>query len=288
MMVVSGIAITVFLGAWHGPFLPGRLVPGQAHGVPLLLHLAPRHLPAAPLRPAHGVRLEGSPAGVDTDLVVTATVVPCGSAMLIRPLFAMFAGIAIGCALGMIFHRNPVHCALMLVGVLLSVSGLFILLNASFLAALQVLVYAGAIMVLFLFVLMLLNLKGETPLLTRGAAKGFGILFAIVVFVELLWTVLSPQAEGGMAASPAVPTGFAAGRDRAGALHGLALSLRDHVDPAPDRVIGAVALPRGSSDDRPPSYRSSTTRSSPRSSSRSGWWGCSYGGAHSSSSCRSS
>jgi NADH-quinone oxidoreductase subunit J len=124
-------------------------------------------------------------------------------------LFAMFAGIAIGCALGMIFHRNPVHCALMLVGVLLSVSGLFILLNASFLAALQVLVYAGAIMVLFLFVLMLLNLKGETPLLTRGAAKGFGILFALVVFVELLWTVLSPQVEaGGMAASPSVPRGF--------------------------------------------------------------------------------
>jgi NADH-quinone oxidoreductase subunit J len=123
-------------------------------------------------------------------------------------LFAMFAGIAIGCSLGVIFHRNPVHCALLLVGVLLSVSGLFILLNASFLAALQVLVYAGAIMVLFLFVLMLLNLKGENPLLTRGAAKGFGILFAIVVFVELLWTVLSPQMEGGMAASPTVPTGF--------------------------------------------------------------------------------
>ena len=124
-------------------------------------------------------------------------------------LFAMFAGIAIGCSLGVIFHRNPVHCALMLVGVLLSVSGLFILLNASFLAALQVLVYAGAIMVLFLFVLMLLNLKGENPLLTRGAAKGFGILFAIVVFVELLWTVLSPQVEAGsMGVAPAVPRGF--------------------------------------------------------------------------------
>ncbi|HKO22390.1 MAG TPA: NADH-quinone oxidoreductase subunit J [Candidatus Eisenbacteria bacterium] len=124
-------------------------------------------------------------------------------------LFAMFAGIAIGCSLGVIFHRNPVHCALMLVGVLLSVSGLFILLNASFLAALQVLVYAGAIMVLFLFVLMLLNLKGENPLLTRGAAKGFGILFAIVVFVELLWTVLSPEVEAGsMGATHAVPQGF--------------------------------------------------------------------------------
>ena len=123
-------------------------------------------------------------------------------------LFAMFAGIAIGCAVGMVFHRNPVHCARLLVGVLLSISGLFILLNASFLAALQVLVYAGAIMVLFLFVLMLLNIRGESPLLTRGAAKGFGILFAIVVFVELLWTVLSPQGEPGMAASTALPRSF--------------------------------------------------------------------------------
>jgi NADH-quinone oxidoreductase subunit J len=124
-------------------------------------------------------------------------------------LFAMFAGVAIGCAVGMVFHRNPVHCALLLVGVLLSISGLFILLNASFLAALQVLVYAGAIMVLFLFVLMLLNIRDESALLTRGAAKGFGILFAIIVFVELLWTVLSPQVEpGGMVASTSLPRSF--------------------------------------------------------------------------------
>jgi NADH-quinone oxidoreductase subunit J len=124
-------------------------------------------------------------------------------------LFAMFAGVAIGCAVGMVFHRNPVHCALLLVGVMLSISGLFILLNASFLAALQVLVYAGAIMVLFLFVLMLLNIRDESALLTRGAAKGFGILFAIIVFVELLWTVLSPQVEpGGMVASTSLPRSF--------------------------------------------------------------------------------
>jgi NADH-quinone oxidoreductase subunit J len=109
----------------------------------------------------------------------------------------------------MVFHRNPVHCALLLVGVMLSISGLFILLNASFLAALQVLVYAGAIMVLFLFVLMLLNIRDESALLTRGAAKGFGILFAIIVFVELLWTVLSPQVEpGGMVASTSLPRSF--------------------------------------------------------------------------------
>ncbi len=116
--------------------------------------------------------------------------------MTLEPfLFAMFAGTAIGCALGVVFHRNPVHCALLLVGVLLSLSGLFVLLSAPFIAALQVIVYAGAIMVLFLFVVMLLNVKGETPLLTPGAAKGFGILFALVTLVELLWTVLSPAGK---------------------------------------------------------------------------------------------
>jgi len=95
-----------------------------------------------------------------------------------------------------VFHRNPVHCALLLVGVLLSVAGIFILLHAQFVAALQVIVYAGAIMVLFLFVVMLLNIKGETPLLTPGAAKGFGFLFALIVFVELIWTAVQPGSEG--------------------------------------------------------------------------------------------
>ncbi len=130
--------------------------------------------------------------------------------MTLEPLFfAMFSGMAIGCALGVIFHRNPVHCALLLVGVLLALSGLFVLLNAPFIAALQILVYAGAIMVLFLFVVMLLNVRGETPLLTRGAAKGFGILFALVVFVELLWTVLGPAGEpAGIPEVEVVPSDF--------------------------------------------------------------------------------
>jgi NADH-quinone oxidoreductase subunit J len=108
-----------------------------------------------------------------------------------------------------IFNRNPVHCALLLIGVLLAMSGLFVLLNASFLAALQVLVYAGAIMVLFLFVLMLLSIRGETPLLTRGAAKGFGILFAILAFVEVLWVILSPSHEpSGLSGPGPLPEGF--------------------------------------------------------------------------------
>ncbi len=124
-------------------------------------------------------------------------------------LFTLFSISAVVFALNVIFRRNPVHCALHLVGVLISISGMFVLLNAQFIAAIQILVYAGAIMVLFLFVVMLLNVRGETPLLTPGAAKGFGFFFAVIVFVEVLWVVLTPGGPEG-AREPAVtlPPGF--------------------------------------------------------------------------------
>ena len=130
--------------------------------------------------------------------------------MLETILFAFFALTAIFCAFGVVFHKNPVHCALLLVGVLLSLSGLFILLSAQFIAALQVIVYAGAIMVLFLFVLMLLNFRQDPDVLTPGAAKGFGFLFGLLVMVELLWTALSPNGGegGGLPAAPPLPADF--------------------------------------------------------------------------------
>jgi NADH-quinone oxidoreductase subunit J len=84
-----------------------------------------------------------------------------------------------------------------------------VLLNAPFIAAIQIVVYAGAIMVLFLFVVMLLNVKGETPLLTRGAAKGFGIFFGLLALVELLWVVLAPGiGDWRPGPAPAVPADF--------------------------------------------------------------------------------
>jgi NADH-quinone oxidoreductase subunit J len=76
-------------------------------------------------------------------------------------VFFAMAALAVGCALLLIFFRNPVYSALALVGTLFSVAGLFVLLDAHFLAAVQIIVYAGAIMVLFLFVIMLLNLGSE-------------------------------------------------------------------------------------------------------------------------------
>src|SRR3954465_675490 len=79
-------------------------------------------------------------------------------------LFYIFAMLAVACGFLVIanpFSRNPVTSAMFLVLTIASLAGLFVLLHAFFLAAVQVLVYAGAVMVLFLFVIMLLDLKAE-------------------------------------------------------------------------------------------------------------------------------
>jgi NADH-quinone oxidoreductase subunit J len=78
-------------------------------------------------------------------------------------LFFVFAGLAIGCALSTVYHRNPLYSAVSLVGVFLSLACIYITLAAPFIAAVQILVYAGAIMVLVVFVIMLLNLDEEKP-----------------------------------------------------------------------------------------------------------------------------
>src|SRR5438034_4803844 len=74
------------------------------------------------------------------------------------------------------FSRNPVTSAMFLVLTIGALAGLFVLLHAFFLAAVQVLVYAGAVMVLFLFVIMLLDLKAEE----RRKVKSFGIISGLV------------------------------------------------------------------------------------------------------------
>jgi NADH-quinone oxidoreductase subunit J len=111
-------------------------------------------------------------------------------------LFALFSLAAVFFAVNVIFRRNAVHCALHLVGVLLAMSGLFVLLNAQFIAAIQILVYAGAIMVLFLFVVMLLNAPHEETvederrhLLVRSGSMRLGALLAVALGVELVWAL---------------------------------------------------------------------------------------------------
>src|SRR5262249_58453043 len=76
-------------------------------------------------------------------------------------LFILFAGLAIGCAISMVAQRNPLYSAISLIGVFVCLACLYVMLAAPFIAAVQVIVYAGAIMVLVVFVIMLLNVEAE-------------------------------------------------------------------------------------------------------------------------------
>jgi NADH-quinone oxidoreductase subunit J len=110
-------------------------------------------------------------------------------------IFFFFAAIAVLFALVVVLHRNPVVGALSLVASFFALAVMYVLLEAPFLAALQVIVYAGAIMVLFLFVIMLLNLQraAEPPTrpiqqflgYTSGAAFGIGLVYFILKYAVL-------------------------------------------------------------------------------------------------------
>jgi len=101
-------------------------------------------------------------------------------------IFLIVAIILVVASILVIVQRNPVVSALFLIAALCAQAILYLLLNATFLAVIQIIVYAGAIMVLFLFVIMFLNLrKDEFGFEKRKAQRFFGILFAILLLVEL-------------------------------------------------------------------------------------------------------
>lgn len=100
-------------------------------------------------------------------------------------LFYVFAAIAVASAVVVISQRNPIYSALALVVTLCSVAAIFGLLGSPFIAVLQVIVYAGAIMVLFLFVLMLLNVKREEDDPGEGARTLRGLALALVTLLVL-------------------------------------------------------------------------------------------------------
>lgn len=108
-------------------------------------------------------------------------------------LFWIFAVIGVAGAIGLIFNRNPVYAALSLVLNFFSIAGLYLTLNAEFLAVIQVLVYAGAIMVLFLFVIMLLNLQDEDGILSFDLRRGLAVLLGIGFIAELMLVFRSFQ-----------------------------------------------------------------------------------------------
>ena len=121
-------------------------------------------------------------------------------------LFYLFAAIAVVASLLVVAQRNPIYSVLLLVASFGALSGLYVLLDAPFVAAIQIIIYAGAIMVLFLFVVMLLNAPHEEtefdervhPLLRPGPMR-FGAFLAVLLAVELVWALrrnISTEAQG--------------------------------------------------------------------------------------------
>ena len=110
--------------------------------------------------------------------------------------FYLFGAVAVVASLLVIAQRNPIYSVLLLIASFGALSGLYVLLDAPFVAVIQIIVYAGAIMVLFLFVVMLLNAPHEDtdfdervhPLLRPGPMR-FGAFLALVLAGELLWAL---------------------------------------------------------------------------------------------------
>lgn len=112
-------------------------------------------------------------------------------------LFYLFAGFAIMCAVSMVYHKNPLYSAISLVGVFIALSCIYITLAAPFIAVVQILIYAGAIMVLVVFVIMLLNLDEDrrenrlTYLYAVGG--GLGLILLAQTFFIFYAVMRAPQ-----------------------------------------------------------------------------------------------
>ena len=120
--------------------------------------------------------------------------------------FYVFAALTLLCG-GLVvanpFSRNPVTSAMFLVLTIVSMAGLFVLLHAFFIAAVQVLVYAGAVMVLFLFVIMLLDLKEEQRRKINKFGWVTGLLSVGAILAVFLQAIFESRGSGGVA-SPAL------------------------------------------------------------------------------------
>src|SRR3979409_325284 len=107
-------------------------------------------------------------------------------------LFIIFAGLAIGCAIGVVSQSNPLYSAISLIGVFVALASLYVTLAAPFIAAVQIIVYAGAIMVLVVFVIMLLNVKAEERRRRRlGYLAPVAVVLAAVLIGEVAFVLYS-------------------------------------------------------------------------------------------------
>ncbi len=113
-------------------------------------------------------------------------------------LFLIFAALAVACGINLVVQTHPISSALSLIGVMGSLAVLYLLLGGEFIAAAQLIVYAGAIMVLFVFTIMLLNARAERKGGKTSKARLFGIPLLVVFLGLVAFTIqgLLPKTEG--------------------------------------------------------------------------------------------
>ena len=243
MITVSAVATNLFLGGWHGPFIPAGLrldlVPDQA-GVLLFGYLWLRWtLPR--------FRYDQLMAFGWKVLLPVATVnllVTRGGGALLWALISCSStrspAVAVLGSLLVIGQRNPIYSVLALIVAFFGLSGLYVLLEAPFVAVVQIIIYAGAIMVLFLFVVMLLNVPREDaaewdrahPLIGRGRCAS-ARCWRCCWSAQLAWAL---SRTPGMTDGDRRRSGrrvSIVGRARARALHRLHVRVRGDVDPDP-------------------------------------------------------
>jgi NADH-quinone oxidoreductase subunit J len=104
-------------------------------------------------------------------------------------LFMIFAAIAVICGISLVVQTHPISSALSLVGVMGALAALYLLLGGEFIAAAQLVVYAGAIMVLFVFVIMLLNAGTEKKMTVRPLGKYLGAPFLLLFFGMIAYVI---------------------------------------------------------------------------------------------------
>lgn len=113
--------------------------------------------------------------------------------MLSEYLFYFLSFVAILSAIMMVFSKNPVHSVLYLVVTFFSIAGHYFLLNAQFLGVVHIIVYAGAIMVLFLYVIMMLNLNKEVEPIKSNIQKFIGVVSAGLLSLVLIATIKTTE-----------------------------------------------------------------------------------------------
>ncbi len=119
-------------------------------------------------------------------------------------LFFALAAIAVAGAVSLILQRQPIHSALSLIVVMVTLAALYLLLGAEFIAAVQIIVYAGAIMVLFVFVIMLLNAGEEERTNLSRMARYVGLPLGILLLVLLAyWVARAVPSQAGAPMGPA-------------------------------------------------------------------------------------